>query len=639
MDALCSRCAKIDWPNLIRQANSKDPSRLTSLRWIKERHYPNEGLYCLADFPLDTLKSACAICRLLSKTVDGRNRPTGGIMFTTKNDGFCGNADVLQPWLYENKDWGIESKPGRVLGLACRNLWDESVGIARLKKIDTRKADLALLRTWITDCDEQHGDACNAAMSELITSLRVIDLHTGLIETANLGCKYVALSYVWGKSTSVEKTSCSGQGRGLLETAPQTIQDAAKLTRELGYHIWWKPTKGVILFGIPCGEQGVGLTKRRYVPQKCIIFTTKETMFQCKNMFCRETVCHVDQRDIFAVSAKKDPPDMWDHIEEYSQRDLTYDSDALNGILGIFRQYRMNKTPVYHFWGIPFSASNSHSSAEEQFLASLCWLSWPQKHKYHHVNRFRRADFPSWSWTGWQHDSVPFFTDGRKPFNITGSISVQCSNDSSVSRFEEFYEQRIKTDSWGDSTKFLIVDCWTVELDVKIPRLSPRAILEAPWSSGALAWPVNKHGQEEDNIVATALSLEDVGPDSNLNTDSSGIQEPHWLALVFEDIEAFRLAGGFHEGMGIVVRRYGDYYERVGNIKLDNDDRLCRVSRSKGDKVMEISSPLGTGDSSSDPDANSEPDNDDASHSSRQGELTLEDWLPSEFIWRKIKLG
>ncbi|KAK7917497.1 HET-domain-containing protein [Apiospora marii] len=711
MDALCSRCAKIDWADLIRQANSEDPSRPRPLRWIGNRYERDdeEQQNCLAAFPVDTLASACAVCSLLSTLFVEQHRQghrVERIEFTTHNDRLIGGAETLTPHFYGtqympgNQPRKGPWEPGYVLGLACQNPCNVSAGIRAFRKVNTRKANLALIRNWITDCRERHGDSCNAAVPGLITSLRVIDVHTGLIETAKLGCKYVALSYVWGKATSVEKGSASGQGKGLLGTAPPTIQDAAWLTRELGYQYLWidrycipqddprakhdqiqrmdlvyKQAQLTIIaaagdgpeFGLPgigdrprqiqaCAQLDNDLylvegdlicesirdsrwIRRAWTyqesicSQKCIVFTEKEMMFQCKSVFCRETVYNSEQMDVFTVAGDNNPPEMWDHIIEYSGRQLTYKSDSLNGILGVFRLYRMSQTPVYHFWGIPFSASNDHSSAEEQFVASLCWLSSPDTSIHGYAEQCRRAEFPSWSWTGWKHAAAPYFAEGREPLKIRGSVSVPCSNDSSALQFEEFYKQRIRTDYLVNSTRFLIVECWTVELGVKIPRRSARDATRGRRRTKLLVWPEDKYGQEESRIVVNTLDVEDLDADMDLDTDSSGMQEPRWLALVFEDIEAFRSAGELHEGIAIVVRNYGDYYERFGNIKLENL-RLRWISRPTQEQITKNSSPLDQSNSPSDPDSDSEPETDEDDL-----ELTLEDWLPREFIWRKIKLG
>lgn len=136
--------------------------------------------------------------------------------------------------------------------------------------------------------------------------------------------------------------------------------------------------------------------------RRCIIFTEKEILFQCKSMCCRETVCPADQMNIFTYDGASifDPQNLteqtsiWTHIEAYSQRTTSFDSDALNGMLGIFRSFRKKEDPTYHLQGIPFSGKTT-KAAQENFLAGLCWgLSLKAG-----LGR-RRPGFPSWSWTG-----------------------------------------------------------------------------------------------------------------------------------------------------------------------------------------------------------------------------------------------
>lgn len=87
--------------------------------------------------------------------------------------------------------------------------------------------------------------------------------------------------------------------------------------------------------------------------ERCIVFTKKEMMFQCKSTFCRETVYNSELMDVFTIGGHNNPPEMWVHIIEYSGRQLSYKSDSLNGILGVFRLYSMDQAPVYHFWAFP----------------------------------------------------------------------------------------------------------------------------------------------------------------------------------------------------------------------------------------------------------------------------------------------
>ncbi|KAE8413957.1 FAD binding domain-containing protein [Aspergillus pseudocaelatus] len=93
-------------------------------------------------------------------------------------------------------------------------------------------------------------------------------------------------------------------------------------------------------------------------------------------------------------------------LAQYTARRLTYQSDAINGTLGLLKRcengpYRMN-----HYFGIPILGPLvSHRKAmgrdpsrswplTEAFLVNLCWKT--------RGTGPRRAEFPSWSWAGWQ---------------------------------------------------------------------------------------------------------------------------------------------------------------------------------------------------------------------------------------------
>ncbi|KPM38872.1 hypothetical protein AK830_g7702 [Neonectria ditissima] len=92
-------------------------------------------------------------------------------------------------------------------------------------------------------------------------------------------------------------------------------------------------------------------------------------------------------------------------LGQYTSRKLSYQTDALNGILGLLKRcengpYRMN-----HYFGIPILGPLiSHRKAQgrdlsrswtltEAFLVNLCWRAKGVGS--------RRLGFPSWSWAGW----------------------------------------------------------------------------------------------------------------------------------------------------------------------------------------------------------------------------------------------
>lgn len=88
------------------------------------------------------------------------------------------------------------------------------------------------------------------------------------------------------------------------------------------------------------------------------------------------------------------------HLQAYSNRNLTYDSDSLDAIAGALDSLR--KDSVHHIWGAlfrhtaPRAKANQHSvlGRTQQTDMALTW--------YHQKRARRRPGFPSWSSLGWE---------------------------------------------------------------------------------------------------------------------------------------------------------------------------------------------------------------------------------------------
>ncbi|KAI1748813.1 HET-domain-containing protein [Xylaria castorea] len=98
------------------------------------------------------------------------------------------------------------------------------------------------------------------------------------------------------------------------------------------------------------------------------------------------------------------------HIEHYVARSLSYQSDALNGFLGILKRCDSSLYPIHHYYGVPIlgpldiyrlataRATDRSWSLTEAFLVGLFWVCGGV---FDRAAGSRRAGFPSWSWTGW----------------------------------------------------------------------------------------------------------------------------------------------------------------------------------------------------------------------------------------------
>jgi hypothetical protein len=98
-----------------------------------------------------------------------------------------------------------------------------------------------------------------------------------------------------------------------------------------------------------------------------------------------------------------EPEEFFSYIAEFRKRTLTYQSDSLKALSGIFRAFEKGEWPIYQLAGVPIFYPMRLSSDEQTltpknanqgFLIGLTW----QNRSYECE---RVPMFPSWSWAGW----------------------------------------------------------------------------------------------------------------------------------------------------------------------------------------------------------------------------------------------
>ena len=156
-----------------------------------------------------------------------------------------------------------------------------------------------------------------------------------------------------------------------------------------------------------------------FLSRRLLIFTEDQVYFECQGMHCCEAVAsplslmHTKDKQRFRAGFhpglfRLNEPDispmtMWSAIGNYSRRSLTYDEDALSGILGILKRFEEARVPIYHFWGIPIIPPH-HWGRSPRFLKTKGNIEcgFANALLWHHQNPSRRRPgFPSWSWIGW----------------------------------------------------------------------------------------------------------------------------------------------------------------------------------------------------------------------------------------------
>ena len=115
-----------------------------------------------------------------------------------------------------------------------------------LDSVTGQQVDLHLLRRWLTDCELNHGEACNSSLysrSNADLPLVLIDVIDNCLVSASSGAKYFALSYVWGavdmSPTLLGNYKSRCQKNCLPQQFPNTIADAITLVRALDERYLW----------------------------------------------------------------------------------------------------------------------------------------------------------------------------------------------------------------------------------------------------------------------------------------------------------------------------------------------------------------------------------------------------------------
>lgn len=100
-------------------------------------------------------------------------------------------------------------------------------------------------------------------------------------------------------------------------------------------------------------------------------------------------------------------------VEEYTSRDISFESDILNAFTGIMNIYRTHGNLEFSY-GLP----------TKHFMQ---FLTWDSAGLYE-----RREEFPSWSWTGWRGTIKYRLLSNPKTENASHQDSVQLNEADSL---------------------------------------------------------------------------------------------------------------------------------------------------------------------------------------------------------------
>ncbi|KAH7393823.1 heterokaryon incompatibility protein-domain-containing protein [Phaeosphaeria sp. MPI-PUGE-AT-0046c] len=355
------------------------------------------------------------------------------------------------------------------------------------RHLSANSIDIVSIRQWVAGCRTEHRDSCASPSHELLSKVRsssgftLIECSSRKIIKPPAVFEYVALSYVWGQSLAQEATSPNSQ-KCLPAKLPNTIEDALKVTIQLGFQYLWvdkycinqSPHTNELRTQLAamdliyhCAEITIiaaagsdanyglpGVRKRRRVlrpsikingitwtsgirdtellvkqstwrtrgwtyqeghfARRRLTFTDEQVLYECNRCTRNETMnCAMGRQedissDIFGLnrSSPRTALTLHTHIQNYTETNLTYPSDALYAMQGLFASFSKKHTPEKQFWGIPISTvPTGHNEStfppspwNHPAIVLMYGLAWSIRAG---ALAQRRPGFPSWSWAGW----------------------------------------------------------------------------------------------------------------------------------------------------------------------------------------------------------------------------------------------
>ncbi|GKZ26625.1 hypothetical protein AbraCBS73388_002874 [Aspergillus brasiliensis] len=114
--------------------------------------------------------------------------------------------------------------------------------------IPQQTVDWSIISEWVRHChcSAEHKESCQTKLDgSHIADLRVIDTRQRCITVAPATCRYAALSYVWGATSSLLQATTANidhlvtEGSLTSDILPQTIDDAIVACRSIGIDYLW----------------------------------------------------------------------------------------------------------------------------------------------------------------------------------------------------------------------------------------------------------------------------------------------------------------------------------------------------------------------------------------------------------------
>lgn len=230
----CDDCRSVNWSSLPTLAgNGSLESKSLNLRPLNAK--------------VDELRnSSCRICAFLSTMKEPfLDRFPFQYMLEALplSRHFCYDGPGISRSLRRIQHAGMSATRCTVLGISIEKGWGQnyyrqpSLAVLRHDDLESRRispssVDYSTFKGLVRICEENHKTCCIINSHPNVLGLEVIDTRTQAVIKAPDQCKYVALSYVWGKQADDSFVHN-------MNNSPLVIRDAISVTKAMGYNYLW----------------------------------------------------------------------------------------------------------------------------------------------------------------------------------------------------------------------------------------------------------------------------------------------------------------------------------------------------------------------------------------------------------------
>nr|RBR00794.1 hypothetical protein FVER53263_11037 [Fusarium verticillioides] len=241
--------------------------------------------------------------------------------------------------------------------------------------------------------------------------------------------------------------------------------------------------------------------------RRCVIFTDDQVFYQCGSMTCAEELIHdfeSCERVVFPIFERILYEDsdsgvylpssrrFMTNLEAYSKRELTYDSDVLRAMEGIFGFYAQLEPSVEQYWGLPLrwvgcqlsnlDRKDVYHVAKAKYndvVGALLWaMLWEPRWSEIDIPKTgftKRDGFPTWSWSGWKVEVRWNFLDNAE--HLEKSFTVPVFAETTAGGLVELNDTLARSLASGQSYPTLgltyILRITTKVFDVPFMELAP----------------------------------------------------------------------------------------------------------------------------------------------------------------------